>query len=441
MKVAIERFLPWVAAANTVSLTTNSLTGVRNVSLGLGLLMLLVYALSRKDKSSERAAGGAVSTLRLAPPPWSMILIITLWAGWSVASVAWSVRPGFSALQLKHLILFPLVTFAVFYAAAQCENGWRIVIATLLCAVTFMAALALSIFVFSGHWDAGRWHAGVGGFSTVLALAFPFLACLLLPPPVGLRKRPLLAFAAAVAVLGAALLTENRVVWLSLAVSLLALIGIYKLASRRGRSLTRNAKWAIALTLASFILLFAVSVWERAETNWPKETPVLQTLAQDPHFLVWSAAKDRIEESVWLGHGLGKNILEDELRAELGNPTLGHPHNIILSCWLQLGVIGVGAMLALFGAFAWQYARFCGNDRPAVQVVGALGMAMLIGFLMKNMTDDFFVPNTGNLLWALCGAVCGFGRTLSARLVSLQLNPPGLSLIAPTIAPQVREAD
>ena len=110
---------------------------------------------------------------------------------------------------------------------------------------------------------------------------------------------------------------------------------------------------------------------------------------------------DKISEAPWLGYGFGRGILREVLPAELHDRALTHPHNTFVGQWLETGVIGLVLFLAMLGALAWRYVR-CIRDRDgSLAMAGIVGVSLLAGYMVKNLTDDFFYRSNAKLFWAL----------------------------------------
>jgi O-antigen ligase len=83
---------------------------------------------------------------------------------------------------------------------------------------------------------------------------------------------------------------------------------------------------------------------------------------------------------------------------------------MFLNYALQLGIGGVLVLVILLGAVGREFWRLYRHDDPTVSLVGLAGIAMLIGFIAKNMTDDFFVRQNSLMFWSVVGLSLGYGR-------------------------------
>jgi O-antigen ligase len=125
-----------------------------------------------------------------------------------------------------------------------------------------------------------------------------------------------------------------------------------------------------------------------------------------------------IGERPVLGYGFGRRILADRLTAETGNPLLAHAHNVFASQWLQTGVIGVVAFTTFLVALALRYLRFVRSRDDTLAFVGVAGLALLAGFIAKDITDDFLFRSNAKELWATTAMLLGYGMRRERTLVA-----------------------
>jgi O-antigen ligase len=185
------------------------------------------------------------------------------------------------------------------------------------------------------------------------------------------------------------------------------------LAAVRWRASLRRIprRWLVLPLVLLTVLgvLFAETVVDKARQHFPAQTPLSQTFANDPRLQLWNRTLERISERPWLGYGFGKSILQQELRDELHDPMMSHAHNLFVSQWLQTGVIGFAAFVALLGTLLWRYIGFFRARDDVIAVLGVIGIALLAGFVVKNLTDDFLLRSNAKEFWALNAALLGLG--------------------------------
>src|SRR5262249_37494996 len=98
-------------------------------------------------------------------------------------------------------------------------------------------------------------------------------------------------------------------------------------------------------------------------------------------------------------------------------PEFTHAHNIFASQWLQTGAIGFAAFVALLVALVSRYMKFVRSADDALALFGIIGVALVAGFVVKNLTDDFLLRSNGKEFWMLNALLLGVGvrRELALR--------------------------
>ena len=210
---------------------------------------------------------------------------------------------------------------------------------------------------------------------------------------------------------------DSRIIWAAFAVQLsVALVLASRVPSLHGPGAPpRTWRLALAAVLITGIA-FAASIVERNAELRPG-APLGTTLQRDVRPHLWSLAWGEIVKAPWLGHGFGREIRSEvfmpETPQELDHPEMRHAHNVFVDIALQLGVVGLAVFIALLLALAREYRRFL--DDPAVAALGVIGLTMLAGFIVKNVTDDFMHRHNALVFWALNGLLLGFGRRGAGR--------------------------
>jgi len=203
----------------------------------------------------------------------------------------------------------------------------------------------------------------------------------------------------AMAVMGLAmLLTLSRGAWLGLA----AALGIMSmLVSRRTAAIVALGVFlaSVALLLSSFHLL-PPSLVERATNFLPyvgawdithvEITP--QNFALIERLAHWRAAWLMFAAHPWSGVGFGNYAVAYPAVAlpDWTNP-LGHAHNYYLNVLAELGLGGLLAYLALWGAafrMAWQAIR---RNRGLERGIAAGILGMIIHLSIHNFVDNLYV--------------------------------------------------
>lgn len=383
----------------------------RLFSLALAFACVFVAALPFHHLLAFRSTAlGLAALLTFVAGGWREMPKLPLIAGWA----AWMIFAGVSVVaarnhvlalsEYRYEVLYTFGTWATCYTLARHHNGARWLGRVLVVATLVALALGIALFVPGQPWfDLGR-YGDVGTVSTFLVTVLPLFLLF------ALRSRPhsvtrLGALAIAAGCLGAGFLTLNRTFWLAAA----AEITIFAVFSMRyWNSRFRNASMLAVGTLV--VALAAVEVFTTSQSRIALAAPgtdVWEFLSDDPRGDLWHFAVSQIALHPWIGAGLGKWSSRDVFIAYFNDPLLMHAHNMFLNRALETGIPGVLALLLLLGQVALAFWRVARSADPGIAAIGAAGLALVAGVVIKNLTDDFFVRQNALLFWSLVGAGLG----------------------------------
>jgi O-antigen ligase len=289
--------------------------------------------------------------------------------------------------------------------------------AALLAGLAFWTMLALGLHWSPIGWDARLAHRGSGAFATYLATVAPFVMLLVWPPPGGMNTGPrfsLAALALCALVLIGARLSDARILWIALA----AAVAITAFCSGRRASGRTTAAAVVLVLLAA--LLFVDMAHDRAQL-YPAATSIGDTLASDPRLAIWKRSLELIRQHPWLGNGYGLHILGPVFGE---GPNVRHPHNLFVSQWLQTGAVGVALFTLMICAVGARYVAFVRSGDEALARLGAIGCAVLASFVIRNLTDDFFLRANGRILFAVNALLLAGGALRMRELLPARATPP-----------------
>ncbi|WP_293800005.1 O-antigen ligase [uncultured Bosea sp.] len=99
---------------------------------------------------------------------------------------------------------------------------------------------------------------------------------------------------------------------------------------------------------------------------------------------LWESVLPRVLEQPLLGHGLETLRPSVPRFFPLVNPPGIDGHNLYLQMSFELGLLGLLALLWLFGCVAWCLARGWRRDPPGVLIIGCL----LFGYMLESYSDN-----------------------------------------------------
>ncbi|MEO8344862.1 MAG: O-antigen ligase family protein [Betaproteobacteria bacterium] len=427
------RLLAAFTTAYLFLLPTNHGTYLRSIAFG-GSVLFAACALGWSLKERARRPDA-----RLPMPPWPIVLTVGAWFAWSAFSYFWSVKPHYTSGQLSREVAENVLLIVAFYMAC-CDIGtFRRYVTAALLSFAILATLAMGYSMTPGGWDPALKHNGVGPYSTYVVLLSPLLLTFIGPAPVRLLRQRSLSIALGAALLAlvvaTARLTDNRMVWIALA-AVFATAAIASAARWPRTFLHSPWRWLapVAAILVVLGFAFADAARERAQADFPPNTSVKATIKADPRFRLWHQLYERIGDKVWQGYGFGRRIQAEEIASDLADLQLTHAHNLFASQWLQTGAVGLALFVAMLGAIATTFVSYVRARDDVQAFLGIVGLCVLAGFVVKNLTDDFLFRSNAKEFWALLAMLVGLGTRLPGTTSSPRSMPPPPEVL-PTASP------
>jgi len=193
----------------------------------------------------------------------------------------------------------------------------------------------------------------------------------------------------------ASYLSQSRGGWIAIPVLLLIAI-----ATLRHVSCMRRA--AILLALSSLLVAVCVSssvVSSRLSEvmqNFQAYQAGNENTSIGIRFQLWRAASRMFVQHPFVG--VGRGMFEQNLKAmhEKGlvtreAATVEHAHNEFLYNGATLGVLGIGALLALYLVPAVYFLRAALCDDRVLRTTGAMGLTLCVGFVLFGLTEVMLI--------------------------------------------------
>jgi O-antigen ligase len=328
------------------------------------------------------------------------------WAAIAALSVILARDRHYSYYEFCHEIIYAFIAFAMWYTLARQHRGARWLGRTIAGLTVTVLAVGIAAYAPERPWFDLGVHGDVGFLSTFLVTILPVLLLLALRSPPRSAAR-IGAVALAVGCLAAGFLTLNRMFWFAAA----AEITIFALFSMRYWRHRHRVAWRVAVAaLVAALALFEVLL--ASESRIALSAPgagVWEFFALDPRGDLWPFATDWLVQHPWIGAGLGKWSMREVFDAQFHDPLLLHAHNLFLDRALETGLPGLAMFVLLLVSTAIAFGRLARSDDVGTAAIGAAGLALMAGIVLKNLTDDFFVRENALLFWSLTGAALGAG--------------------------------
>ena len=344
-------------------------------------------------------------------PPVPLKIPLALWVGMAFLSLAWARNLAYSLGEIRAEIGLNIVYFLAFFALTRERRHWNVFRGALLAGLAAIAGIAAWVYARSGDLNTDSYLGGVLSISTHLVTLFPLMLVAVFEFR-GDRRSLAVAVLAATAAVLVGYFTFNRMFIFAVAASGLTvavtLIRRHVPSSRRLRM--------FALTAAIFIGaggVFFISVAQhRAGTEQVGKT-VQTTVEGDPRWDIWKFSLGLIRERPLTGVGFGRFAAEDLYRARFPEERLFlHAHNLFLNYAVQMGIGGVTVLLFLIFCVVREFWKLWRCDHVQVSLIGAAGLAMVAGVLVKTQTDSLWGRHDGYLFWSLSGMMLGYAHRL-----------------------------
>ena len=390
-----------LVAATSALLFLAPFAGSAGLRSGTLILSALLLAASARGMGPE-----------LRRFPRAVLVGFAAWALLAALSLAWSVEPRYTLGELRAEIFYPALALGVFFlAAARDASRWRIWCAALLAgSATMFAGLALQEFLpfaVTRHSVLEQRSA----WSTHLVLIAPLLFVLGWPRPWGAERPPWVQALALAVLLVAAWETHNRMTWIAFGAQLVLAMAVWRATPAMAPTRIRDLRRVTVAAVLVVGVAFAGALVERNERFFGAQAPVMTSFERDLRPKIWSTALEQWRSAPWLGHGFGREIVAGAfmpLTTRLADhPEIRHAHNVFLDVAIELGVVGLATLVALLALLVREYRGFL--RRPEVAVLGVLGLTLVAGFVVKNLTDDFMHRHNALVFWALNGMLLGLG--------------------------------
>ena len=333
------------------------------------------------------------------------------WAGLAMLSLLWATDPAYSFNEIKNEIGYTLLTFFVFYRATQTQRAWRFLNFTLI--LGFVAVSISGVFAYwfaPLYWQKGGVHGGVGDYSTYLIMILPLIFLWTLQST-HCRSRSLLFLLIPLALLGG-YLTLNRAFW----PAFMAILCVFWILFIFQPSLSMTSSIKLSVVVVALImvagLLFIFATVTKSPVQGTQSEILSETVQKDPRLLIWGFALTQIKERPFTGAGFGRGATKGEFFQHFGDANFWHAHNLVINYALQLGLGGIVVLALVFGALGKEFWAMYRSGNYHARLIGVAGIALLVGTISKNITDDFFVRQHSLLFWAIVGMTIGYGKTL-----------------------------
>ena len=352
-------------------------------------------------------------------PPAVLLLVLGL------LSLLWVADPNYitdSARWFRWVILEPVLYYFLLTEVIRNRRSLLRVADFFIAGAVFVALIGIfqaaqgsGTLVVEGVNRVVSVYQHPNNLGIYLGRVVPFAACLAIFLPWGWRK---LVYASITLPLALTLLlTYSRGAWVGAAVGIaVALVVGFRYRPGKATTALSRRTWAIAAGVVVLLLLLGAATYP----YWPERVKSVGSSVL--RLNIWQSSLNMAADHPVLGVGIDQFgnqytsiYIADELRDNPATPEVegeqytSHPHNIVLDWWLNLGIIGLFALLWLI----WKYFRVAINrvktftDNAVADPVGraiTLGLlALIVDMLVHGLIDNsYFIMDLALIFWLSC---------------------------------------
>src|SRR5438132_1681023 len=151
--------------------------------------------------------------------PRALVIAAAAWIAIDIASLAWSVDPGYTLQEIRRELAYGALAFVVFFSATREPWQMHVWIVTLLAGALLLGLGEWLHVFFPDAWLIRKSSMGPGPFSTHVLMLAPLLVILVWQAPVGMGRSIAFTALAGVALVIAGLAGESRILWVALLVA------------------------------------------------------------------------------------------------------------------------------------------------------------------------------------------------------------------------------
>ena len=341
---------------------------------------------------------------------------------WLLSTFMWALfgpTPDESLQILRRDVLSPILGFCVFYALTKTRTDlmrWVLLAFAVQTLVAILAVLDPFQPNVTTHRPAYIEVGVLSAWSVIIAALLPFLWWA--PRRLRASYRPL-AVVMAISLGAAAFASGNRLIWFCFAVMLLAGTMLPFRVARAGiaqRATNVKPPTPLLMALVAGLLLLAwLSLQLRGPVAGAGPDNSISYVLDDPRKILWNEAFQVIADEPLTGHGFGVPALRAKFVALTTKPNnapgFEHAHNMVLDYGMQMGIPGMVVIVTLFAALAHAFGSVVlASPTALARLAATCGIALVAGFVLRNMADDFFLRQPALLFAMVAGMLLGAAR-------------------------------
>lgn len=322
--------------------------------------------------------------------------------GFCLLSILWSYDVAETLVTIKRELVYSILAFIMSYLVLYLK-GVKI-FAMLGGLLGLLLLVSSSIASYHGLFpELAGLYIGVSDASTmaVLILCGAVYALVFLGSPY--KETALVIVITSIAIL---IMAQNRMSILCIAIMI-----CFYLAILIFRMENKKISVLVFMFLSLLVILSSLSIGLEKDGG----IPIIDLIKSDSRIKdIWPFYTAHLMDKPFTGYGFGYlipgKVLATSFPDYFNANFRTHAHNVIINEIIQIGWIGLIIFLSLYSYLGYKFFLIAKNGNS----LGILGMALIVTFFAKSMTDDFFIRSNIIFFWVLMGMVLSLAHQQNA---------------------------
>lgn len=335
-------------------------------------------------------------------PALPLKLSWALYAGIAIASLIWTADIQMTIKEIRNEMVYTFATFFIFFVLANSQRNLFIFMYTLLLGIC--TQLVMGIYLSLSETAKFNWP--YYNVHVYMPFLFPFLLFTIVFSK-DIVQRYLLTLILIFIFIGS-VATMNRTVWFAIAFEII-IIGILVIAHNQS-TVKKRTVFIICSVIIALLTLIPLTLVLEKRYNTQSVQNIVEIIKSDERPDLWKSIYEKASSThPLIGAGFGRHILFKAYPELKLDGLRWHAHNIFLDVFMQTGLIGLLIFIFLLLSLLKIFWKIYKSENISIAMLGGCGIVLLVGLLVRNMTNYLFYREISLMFWSLTGMTLGIG--------------------------------
>jgi O-antigen ligase len=337
-------------------------------------------------------------------------LPLLIWVIFPILMLPFAIDLSYSLSEIKVEIAYSVLAFILFFIISY-HKVWFVKTAILAMTISLLLVSIwglINSYMHQGIWEETARHNGSASYISYTLILIPLLVMAYFL----FIKYRILIITIALFFIITSFLSGQRIFLVAILLELLVFIfwaRKYFVIDKR------KLLWVAGTFIIIASLLAFVSLLNRFHGSLDTAIDYQQ---HDPRIELLSIPFNIIQSAPLIGYGFGRDTMlhimggqaaMDKVMIQQGaGYQYDHAHNIFLNYTIELGLFGLITLVTLLACLIRKYYQLSQHSNQLIAVAGSVGLAIILGFILRNQTNDMFYRDISLFFWSVQGILFGF---------------------------------